>query len=168
MSFSTRLRVRTNSLTSVNQPTRNALTPFRPFQSTTFIMRSAVILVALVAAAPLAAQEVRPTSPSAADLAIAQGRLDDAEQLLFAASSRATHEPSARGALGIFLASRGKLKIGAVLLEAARRLAAGHAPAHSSADSVTVALEPNDLTGLGRIAITVGRATLQADIDPNI
>jgi hypothetical protein len=84
-------------------------------------MRSAVILVALVAAAPLAAQEVRPTFPSAADLAIAQGRLDDAEQLLFAASSRSTHEPSARGALGMFLASRGRFRIGAVLLEEARQ-----------------------------------------------
>ena len=58
---------------------------------------------------------------SAADAAIAQGRLDDAEQLLFAASSRATHEPSARGALGMFLASRGNLKIGTVLLEEARQ-----------------------------------------------
>jgi hypothetical protein len=50
----------------------------------------------------------------------------------------------------------------------AKWLAAGHAPAHNSADSVMVALESNELAGLGRITITVGRATLQADIDPNI
>src|SRR5471032_2922031 len=64
---------------------------------------------------------MRPTAASAADAAIAQGRLDDAEQLLFAASSRSTHEPSARGALGMFLASRGRLRVGAVLLEEARQ-----------------------------------------------
>jgi hypothetical protein len=75
--------------------------------------------------APLAAQgatgQPRETAASAADIAIAQGRLGDAEQALFAASSRAPHEPSARGALGIFLASRGRLKVGAVLLDEARR-----------------------------------------------
>lgn len=84
-------------------------------------MRFAVLLAALAAVTPLPAQEARATAPSAADVAIAQGRLDDAEQLLFAASSRATHEPSARGALGMFLASRGKFRIGAVLLEEARQ-----------------------------------------------
>jgi hypothetical protein len=169
------------------------------------------LLCMIVCGAQLGAQKIPVSVASAADVAIAAGRLDDAEQLLFAASSRATHEPSARGALGIYLASRGKLRIGAVLLEEARQfggdaqaiearlakiylwlgdwtsiaalkhfaasgpehdrakwLAAGHAPAHNSKDSVTVALEPNDLTGLGRITITVGRATLQADIDPNI
>src|ERR1019366_5663285 len=68
----------------------------------------------------LGAQAVRAPAVSAADVAISQGRLDDAEQVLFAASSRATHEPLARGALGIFLASRGRLKVGAVLLEEAR------------------------------------------------
>ena len=68
-----------------------------------------------------AQQLERPTVQSAADAAIAQGRLDDAEQLLFAASSRAPREPAARGALGMFLASRGRLKVGAVLLEEARQ-----------------------------------------------
>jgi len=85
------------------------------------LTRFAVVFAALVAAVPLSAQDTRPTAPSAADVAIAQGRLDDAEQLLFAASSRSTREPSARGALGMFLASRGKFRIGAVLLEEARQ-----------------------------------------------
>ncbi len=172
---------------------------------------AAALLCVIVCGARAGAQKPPAPVASAAEIAIAQGRLDDAEQLLFAASSRSTHEPSARGALGSYLASRGKLKIGAVLLEEARQfggdaqviearlakiylwigdwasiaalkhfaapgpehdrakwLAAGHAPAHNSTDSVSVALEPNELAGLGRIAITVGRATLQADIDPNI
>ncbi len=67
------------------------------------------------------AQGTRAVTASTADVAIAEGRLDDAEQALFAASSQAAHEPSARGALGMFLASRGHLKVGAVLLEEARQ-----------------------------------------------
>jgi hypothetical protein len=58
---------------------------------------------------------------SAADLAIALGRLADAESELYAASRRAPREPSARGALGNYLAARGQLKVGAVLLEEARQ-----------------------------------------------
>jgi hypothetical protein len=80
-----------------------------------------VAALTLIALRLGAQQQERPTVQSAADAAIAQGRLDDAEQLLFAASSRATREPSARGALGTFLASRGRLKVGAVLLEEARQ-----------------------------------------------
>jgi hypothetical protein len=85
------------------------------------VTRFAFVLAALSVATHIGAQEVRATSPSAADIAISQGRLDDAEHLLFAASSRSTHEPSARGALGMFLASRAKFRIGAVLLEEARQ-----------------------------------------------
>ncbi|MFI5243907.1 MAG: tetratricopeptide repeat protein [Gemmatimonadales bacterium] len=164
----------------------------------------------LLSGAGLGAQAARAPAASAADVAILQGRLDDAEQELFAASSRAAHEPSARGALGMFLASRGRLKVGAVLLEEARefggdasvidaRLAriyawlgdwtavaalkhyapagpehdrarwlAAHTPVRSGPDSVMVALEPNEMAGLGRIELTIGRATMQADIDPDI
>ena len=77
--------------------------------------------LALLFTARVSAQTARATGASAADAAIAEGHLDQAEEALFAASSRATHEPSARGALGIFLASRGRFKIGAVLLEEARQ-----------------------------------------------
>ena len=158
----------------------------------------------------LGAQQERAAVPSPADLAIAQGRLDDAEQALFAASSRSTHEPSARGALGMFLASRGRFKVGSVLLDEARqfggdaavidaRLAkiyawqgdwravaalkdrrapapelerarwlSAHAPTRSGADSARVALEPNELAGLGRIEITIGGVAFKADIDPAV
>ncbi len=83
-------------------------------------IRLAVSALLAVFAAAQAAAQGAPVA-SAADVAISQGRLDDAEQALFAASSKATHEPSARGALGMFLASRGHLKIGATLLEEARQ-----------------------------------------------
>jgi hypothetical protein len=164
----------------------------------------------LLCTAKLGAQTERVPVASPADVAISQGRLDDAEQALYAASTRAAHEPSARGALGMFLASRGRLKVGAVLLEEARqfggdasmieaRLAridawlgdwaavaalkhytvsgpeydrarwlAAHAPARSGPDSVTIALEPNELAGLGRIELKIGSATIQADINPNV
>lgn len=166
--------------------------------------------VALLFGARLGAQVALEPVASAADLAIAQGRLEEAERALYAASSRAAHEPSARGALGMFLASRGRLKVGAVLLEEARafggdatvidaRLAriyawigdwaavtalkhaaasapehdrngwlAAHAPFRSGPDSVLVALEPNELAGLGRIELRIGSATMRADINPNV
>ena len=80
-----------------------------------------IVLCALTSASVLSAQPTRQADPPAAELAISLGRLDIAEQELFAASSRAPREPSARGALGFFLASRGHLKVGTVLLEEARQ-----------------------------------------------
>lgn len=56
---------------------------------------------------------------SAADRAIAQGRLDVAEALLYDAAARTPRRPSARGALGNFLAARGRLLVGATLLDEA-------------------------------------------------
>lgn len=79
------------------------------------------IFCALISASVLRAQATRRDDPPAAELAVSLGRLDIAEQELFAASSRSPREPSARGALGFFLASRGHLKVGAVLLEEARQ-----------------------------------------------
>jgi hypothetical protein len=78
-------------------------------------------LGALISAGLLGAQQPARIEPPPADAAIARGRLDIAEQELFSVSMRAPREPSARGALGLFLASRGQLKAGAVLLEEARQ-----------------------------------------------
>ncbi len=83
-------------------------------------MRRALACLALIAL-PLAAQERRRVDRSPADVALSQGRLDDAERELYAASRHAPREPSARGALGNLLAARGHLRIGAVLLEEARQ-----------------------------------------------
>lgn len=166
--------------------------------------------ITLFAHTRVAAQDVRPTAPSEADVAISEGRLADAEQLLFTASSAAPHEPSARGALGMFLASRGRLKVGSVLLEEARQFGGdasvidadlariymwlgdwtdfaalkqyatvgaehdrarwlmGHPYTLGGADSVTVALAPNEMGGLGRITLTIGDASVDVDIDPTV
>ena len=80
-----------------------------------------IMLCALISASVLSAQPARRNDPPAAELAVSFGRLDIAEQELFDASRRAPREPAARGALGLFLASRGHLKVGAVLLEEARQ-----------------------------------------------
>jgi hypothetical protein len=57
--------------------------------------------------------------------------------------------------------------MGAVERDRVRWLAA-HAPAYTGPDSVVVALEPNEGAGLGRVTLTIGRATLVADINPNV
>jgi hypothetical protein len=79
------------------------------------------LLASPLTGVPLAAQERRRVEASPAEVAISQGRLDDAERELYAASRRDPRDPSARGALGSLLASRGHLRIGAVLLEEARQ-----------------------------------------------
>jgi hypothetical protein len=55
-----------------------------------------------------------------ADSLLAAGRLSAAESLYYAASSASPRDPGARAALGRYLAARGALRIGAVLLEEAR------------------------------------------------
>jgi hypothetical protein len=78
-------------------------------------------VVSLACAGAVNAQGSRRVDPAPADRALSQGRLDDAERELYAASRRAPREPSTRGALGELLAARGHLRIGAVLLEEARQ-----------------------------------------------
>jgi hypothetical protein len=77
-------------------------------------------VLALMCVTPRAdAQGMRRVDASPADQAIAAGRLAQAEDELFEQARRAPREPSVRGALGNFLAGRGKLLVGAVLLEEA-------------------------------------------------
>jgi hypothetical protein len=155
---------------------------------------------------PLCAQDARRVDPSAAELAIALGRLDVAEEALYDAVARAPREPSARGALGAFLAARGKFLAGATLLDEAlffgadtvvvqarqlnvyrwtgeygrvATLASVRLPAEAreayrragvgaagGAPFATVALAPNEASGLGRITIAIGAASVPADIQP--
>lgn len=56
----------------------------------------------------------------AADSLLAAGQLAQAESMYYAASSANPRDPAARAALGRYLAARGALRIGAVLLEEAR------------------------------------------------
>lgn len=83
-----------------------------------FLMTLAVLaLVPTVCAAR--AQGGLRVELSFADRSIAAGRFDDAESALFDESARAPRAPIPRGALGAFLAARGKLLVGATLLEEA-------------------------------------------------
>lgn len=81
---------------------------------------SVVVTLALLALHPARAQVARPVRPTPADAAASSGDVDAAERALYAAVRRTPREPSARGALGSWLASRGQLRTGAVLLEEAR------------------------------------------------
>ena len=84
------------------------------------LRRGVCVFGALVlAVGGLPAQGSRRVDLSPADAAIAAGRLDVAEAILFDESRRAPREPAVRGALGAFLAARGRLLVGATLLEEA-------------------------------------------------
>jgi hypothetical protein len=87
--------------------------------------RTIGLLVAV--AAPLAAQKSpgpAPTFAPGAEAAMSKGRFAAAESLLYAASERAPHDAGLRAGLGMYLASRGHIKIGTVLLEEARKFGA--------------------------------------------
>lgn len=77
----------------------------------------AVATIGAVQAAPARAQAARAAPPAASGVG---GDLGSTEQALYAALRRAPRNPGARAALGDWLASRGQLKSGAVLLEEAR------------------------------------------------
>ena len=85
---------------------------------------AAIVALVLAARADALAQRIARVELSQADQAIARGRLEYAEALLFYESSKDTHDHAARGALGAFLAARGKLLVGATLLEEAMRFGA--------------------------------------------
>lgn len=169
---------------------------------------AALLAAVAVAGGPRAslAQDARQVDPSPAELAIAVGRLDVAEDALYDAVARAPRQPSARGALGAFLAARGKFLTGATLLDealhfgadtasvqarqfdvyrwtgayarvaalAALRLPAAVREAYrragtgvaGGAPSATVPLQPNEASGLGRVTIAIGGASVPADVQP--
>jgi len=80
------------------------------------VRRSLLLAIPLLAAAPLQAQGVL----SRADNLLRVGRMFAAETLYYYAVRRAPRDPEARLALGRYLAARGALRIGAVLMEEAR------------------------------------------------
>jgi hypothetical protein len=81
------------------------------------------LLCGAVAFAPLRAQDARARRPVSASAS-----LEATERRLYDAVRRAPRDAGARAALGAWLASRGQLRSGAVLLEEAR-LFGGNAPA---------------------------------------
>jgi hypothetical protein len=80
------------------------------------VRRTLLLAISLLAAAPLQAQGVL----SRADNLLRVGRMFAAETLYYYAVRRAPRDPEARLALGRYLAARGALRIGAVLMEEAR------------------------------------------------
>ncbi len=85
------------------------------------LLRRMLLLLVVSAGVPLAlrAQISRVPRPSA-DASTLATDLDATEQRLYEASRRSPRDPAARAALGEWLASRGQLRSGAVLLEEAR------------------------------------------------
>jgi hypothetical protein len=80
------------------------------------VRRRLLLAIPLLAAAPLHAQGVL----ARADNLLRVGRMFAAETLYYYAVRRAPRDPEARLALGRYLAARGALRIGAVLMEEAR------------------------------------------------
>jgi hypothetical protein len=88
------------------------------------------LVLPVLLAAPLAAQKSPGPSPAfapGAEAALGKGRFALAESLLYAASERTPHDAGLRAGLGMYLASRGHIKIGTVLLEEARKFGANSA-----------------------------------------
>ena len=79
---------------------------------------AAVLVTALASLAPRAADAQRYVAR--ADSLLRRGRVFAAETLYYYAVHRAPRDPGARLALGRYLAARGALRIGAVLMEEAR------------------------------------------------
>lgn len=87
----------------------------------------ALIAFSTYAIAPLAAQGTYATGiavPSRADSMLAVGRLAAAEQALYAAADARPRAPEPRGALGAYLASRGRFRIAEILFQEAQRFGA--------------------------------------------
>jgi hypothetical protein len=112
---------------------------------------AASVLVATFAPCPAAAQ----FGVWRADSLLAAGRLDDAETAYYTAARQRPRDPTVRAALGRFLAARGAPRVGAVLLEEARRfggdsarLASALVPMYSRASDYAslVAMRPDVLT----------------------
>lgn len=99
------------------------MTPRAVVAARTAVTLALLPLLAALAVVPAAAQsrQAEPPPPSRADEYLAQGRLALAERELYAAVAREPREPSHRGALGRYVASRGRFRIAEVLfLEALR------------------------------------------------
>lgn len=103
-------------------------------------------LTLLGAAAPRGSAGAQLT---AADVALASGRLPRAESLYYLQASRRPRDPLSRAALGRYLAARGALRVGAVLLEEARMF--GGDPGVIARDLASLYRELGDWNALARL-----------------
>lgn len=81
-----------------------------------------ITCAALALTARLSAQDI-----ARADSLLTEGALSGAEALYYRAARLRPHDPQARWALGRYLASRGAVRVGSVLLEEARKFGADSA-----------------------------------------
>ena len=83
----------------------------------------AILTVALIVCSShrLSAQERPPLPPSRGDSLLEQGRWAEAEAVYYQQSERAPRNPIKRAALGRFIAMKGAVRPGMVLIEEARR-----------------------------------------------
>lgn len=89
--------------------------------------RARSVLLLVMSATALSAQGTYPPSvavPSRADSMLSVGRLAAAEQALYAAADARPRAPEPRGALGAYLASRGRFRIAEILFQEAQRFGA--------------------------------------------
>lgn len=152
------------------------------------LVRCVILAFALLAAprvAMLDAQQPRLAAPSRADSLLAQGRLAAAEDALYAAADAKPRDPSARGALAAYLASRGRFSIALVLFDEAQRFGADqlrirlaraailpYTNAAGAGAEVTVPLTPaRDPRSFGSIPVRPRRGAsdvFAAAVDPNV
>lgn len=135
----------------------------------------------LASSAPaLGAQRGEPAAPSRADSMLAVGRLAAAEQALYAAADARPRAPEPRGALAVYLASRGRFRIAEILLaeavrfgadsRAAQRALFAIAPYRVSApdgEVVTLSITPST-DGLFSFPLRVGSEDVTATFDPRV
>ncbi len=138
-----------------------------------------------IAAAAADAQRAPPPAPSRADSLLALGRLAAAEEALYAAAAARPRAPEARGALGLYLASRARFRIAETLFweavqfgadsGSALRAVAMMAPYRVRAAEgpvVTVPLRPaTDARSIGVFPIRPRRAMrdeVTAEFDPTV
>lgn len=89
--------------------------------------RLALVSLLFGSTAPLAAQGSYSTAivvPSRADSMLATGRLAAVERVLYAATDTRPRAPEPRGALGAYLASRGRFRVAETLFQEAQRFGA--------------------------------------------
>lgn len=142
-------------------------------------------MLCAVSATALSAQGTYPSSvakPSRADSMLAVGRLAAAEQALYAAADARPRAPEPRGALGAYLASRGRFRIAEILFQEAQRFGANprtvqRAIAVMAPYRVRVAAGPvvavpilatTDRSALFAIAVQGARGEFTALIDPRV
>lgn len=151
------------------------------------VMRHSLAIAALLlcATAPLAAQGTYSTGiavPSRADSMLAAGRLAAAEQALYAAADARPRTPEPRGALGAYLASRGRFRIAEILFQEAQRFGANPATvqraiaamapyrvAPSTGPVVVVPITPTvDRSALFTLTVRGTRDDVTALFDPSV